>query len=149
MSASTRFSAFVQSALPIYLDGPRYRLAGRRLGLATAGAVGIALLLQVRPVTNAPVASSDEPRTVAAARPSLSPWRDAWYLDDQFRSVTPAPAIDQLQPPARDRWYEDTRVANGTSGAPAVGDRWYLDAQSGSARGAPQRLMEKDRWYRP
>jgi hypothetical protein len=74
---------------------PRRRVSAAGFGtlnLAAASAIGFVLISQVRPATDQPVT----PAEVAVAEPALSsrisPWRDAWYLDDPVTTASAPPA---------------------------------------------------------
>jgi hypothetical protein len=108
MSAQTQSTAPRRYALANYLDLLRPRLAAMRfaaVALATAGALSIAPVSQARPDTDEPTTSAEAAmpaRTVAAP---VSPWRDAWYLDDQYVGAPAEPAHPlDFSPPIRDDW---------------------------------------------
>jgi len=134
MSAQALFKAPRPYALVTYVDLLRPRLAVMRVGvlvLATAGALGIAPVSQARPDTDQPTSCAEAAVTTAPATARLSPWRDAWYLDDQPAGTPADPAHPlDFSPRTHDDWMlPGTASRSSIDVSPRTHDDWMLRPQ--------------------
>ena len=114
--------------------------------------VASALGPQAGPVAAQSITGPETPPMAADVRSRLSPWRDAWYLEDQTSSVSdqsiaasdsPAttPALAPGLVPWRDAWYLEEGFTSRAAAAPSrrstpvdlsprTHDDWPLDGVS-------------------
>ena len=139
MSASTSLTTVRKSTQLTPLDTPKRRLVGVSLvalSVATAGTIGIAMVGQSRPIAVQATPPTGALAIESPVTPRLSPWRDAWYLDDQFNSatasVTPADVLD-LSKRTHDDWALGSAQVPPLNLSPRGHDDWPLETTSAAS----------------